>query len=132
MNAFKSPSGREKRSDPRLALSACIQYRIQDREDLTEGELNDISLSGFSFWTAEELAVNSDLELWITLSDAKESPIRICATVRWVHTEPEDHWRLYGCRVNTMINTGNWFDLIYALKQQPRRSSRQTSPSGHP
>ena len=127
MDALKKPSGSENRSEPRLSLSARIHYQIQDREELAEGELNDISLSGFSFWADEELAVNSTLELWITPSDTTEPPIRICATVRRVHPQPRDGWRLYGCQLETMISTGNWFDLVYALKQQSRRSAKRTS-----
>ena len=95
------------RSHSRFEAGYAISYRVAGKKKIEQGELGDISGSGVLIWAEEEIAVGTEISLFVESADPAEPSTEFIATV--VRMTPEKNERMmfgYGCRITQTKNSG--------------------------
>lgn len=84
----------ERRLKSRVVIEGKIDYRIENSNELHEGELEDMSSTGARIWVQQVLEPASRLICRIHPEDSQETAIEISATL--LHSHPQRRGSLYG------------------------------------
>ncbi len=89
----------ERRTSPRIDINGKITYRTDDSSEFRPGEIENLSIGGALIWIAQELTVDSWLQLRVEPEGEDETVFQFEAIVLCKLRKQRDSLHGYACRV---------------------------------